>query len=95
MTARERERILLIEHDRRMRQPVSVLFPPNGPRMTSICRHCKTPYERSAHAGKSRGFCTERCRDAWCDERRGRVRLGRGTPRIPQSNRRRPRQQAG
>lgn len=73
----------LIEHDERMRRPVRELFPPDGPQVTSVCRLCKTVYKRSAHRGKSRGFCTERCRDEWC-----RLRKYTGQARPPQSVRR-------
>jgi endogenous inhibitor of DNA gyrase (YacG/DUF329 family) len=80
------EREELRRHEEWISQPVHVLFPPTSLRITSVCRHCKETYTRSAHAGKSRGFCTERCRDAWCNARKGRV--SKSPPRIPQSNRR-------
>ena len=83
MTTSERRAFAL--HEAWISQPVSILFPPTGPRVTSLCRHCKESYTRSAHAGKVRGFCTERCRDAWCGKRR----IEYGT-RGPQSRRASP-----
>lgn len=68
MTDAEREE--LRRHEEWISQPVSILFPPVGPKVTSVCRHCKSTYTRSVASGKTRGFCTERCRDAWCAARK-------------------------
>ena len=69
-------------HERRMQRPVSELFPPTGPRVTSVCRHCKAVYTRSATAGKARGFCSDLCRDNYREKRTGRDRASRN-PRVP------------
>ena len=54
----------LRRHEERMSRPVSELFPKEGPFVPAVCKHCGKAYLRRATAGKARGFCHERCRDA-------------------------------
>ncbi len=70
MTARELERARLLLHEEKMRQPVRVLFPCAAPRAVAVCKACGKMFERAAHVGKSRGFCGERCRDAFSSANR-------------------------
>lgn len=83
MTRREQERRWLVRHEEYMSRPVRELFPPQGPPMTSVCKQCGTTFVRSLFAGKSRGFCNERCRDAWCVAHGGKRRYRSATPRSP------------
>lgn len=64
------ERLSLARHEAWISQPVKVLFPFTGKKVPSRCRACGQWYERAAHAGKSRGFCDDRCRDAFVNGRR-------------------------
>lgn len=77
MTRREMDRFLLMEHEKRMQRPPKEIFPPTGPQMTSVCRHCKKTYTRSAYIGKKRDFCGGICRDAFVDARTGRKHSAR------------------
>jgi len=65
VTTRELDRILLARHDEKMRRPIKELFPSPAPRAVAACKACGKMFERAAHVGKSRGFCGERCRDAF------------------------------
>jgi hypothetical protein len=71
VTSRELERIALARHDENMRRPIKELFPNPAPRAVAVCKFCGKVYERAVTAGKSRGYCGDRCRDAAANPTRG------------------------